>query len=227
MMEVGKIGVIITRGALAALILASLSCAKPVRPPVILCAGDSITEQGYPILLQKVMKRQGILARVLNYGRGGNTSGEYLRFLISEESRLSSIRPDFVLLELGTNDVRCDGDRTPTPVFERNMRVLIGHFRAFRTRENKPPIILLATIPPVPEGVAFPFSPESSRRVREEINPTLRRIADELGLPLVDHFSFFMKASELLPDVHPSREGYWAMARGWFNALKPYLRSRP
>lgn len=227
-MEFGKLRAMGMGGALAALILAGLSCGKPpARPPIILCAGDSLTEQGYPVFLQKTMKRQGILARVLNCGRSGNTSDEYLRFMSSEGSRLAFARPDFVLLELGTNDVRCDGDRTPTPVFERNMRALIGRFRTFRTRDNKPPIILLATIPPVPEGATFPFAPESSRRVREEINPALRRMAAELKIPLVDQFSYFEGASKLLPDVHPSPEGYRAMAQVWFSALKPYLNLKP
>jgi lysophospholipase L1-like esterase len=217
------------RGALAALILAGLCCARPpARPSIILCAGDSLTELGYPVYLQKIVKRQGVRAQVLNYGRSGNTSGEYLHFLASQEKKVAAVRPDFVLLELGTNDVRCDGDQTATPVFERNMRALIACFRGFRTRENKPPTILLATVPPVPEETPFPFSQESSRRVRDEINPTLRRMADELRIPLVDNFSLFAAgAPDLLPNVHPSREGYKAMAHAWFAALEPYLKPRP
>ncbi len=208
---------------LAALAAVMVSCSRAPRRTVILCAGDSITELGYPSFLEGLLKRQHLPASVLNYGRKGFTSGEYLRFLRKNKARLEALKPDVVLLELGTNDVRLDGDLTPTPEFDRNMRAIIGLLRTFRSGTKEPPVILLATVPPVPESAAPPFSPESGRRVREEINPALSRMALELGLPLVDQYAVFTASPGLLPGVHPSPAGYREMARRWRTALEPYL----
>lgn len=208
---------------LAALAAGPASCSRPPRRSVILCAGDSITELGYPSFLEGLLRRQRVPASVLNYGRRGFTSGEYLRFLRKNRARLEALKPDFVLLELGTNDVRRDGDLTPTPDFDRNMRAIIGLLRTFRGGRAEPPLILLATVPPVPQNAGRPFSAESARRVREEINPALSRMAVDLGLPLVDQYAVFSASPELLPDVHPSPAGYREMARRWWAALEPHL----
>ncbi len=218
----------ITRGAALALLgVLALSCARTRRPEVILCAGDSITELGYPDLLRKLLRQEGFRARVVNRGRKGFNSGEYLAFLSSKENDFALIHPDFVLLELGTNDVRVDGDRTPAALFEANMRAIIERLRRLKDGEGRPSVVLLATIPPVPESEAFPFSPDSSRRVRDEINPALKRLAAEFGLTLVDQYSVLAGAPELLPGVHPSREGYRRMAGTWLRALEPRLRPTP
>ncbi len=207
---------------LAVLMLAA--CSSRPRSFIILCAGDSLTEQGYPSHLEKLLAQSGVRARVRNYGRSGFTSGEYLRFLEARRTSLEVEQPDFVLLQLGTNDVRLDGDHTPAEVFENNMRRIIGIFSDFRTRWSRRPLILLASIPPVPEETGFPFSPESSARVREEINPVMKRLSAELRLPLIDNFVLFRDRPGLLRDVHPTEEGYQRMAANWYAGLKPFLK---
>jgi lysophospholipase L1-like esterase len=190
---------------------------------VILCAGDSITDSEYPRDLERLLAQDGVRSRVLNYGRKGNTSGEYLRFLEGRRASLAAERPDFVLIQLGTNDVRLDGDKTEAPAFARNLRTIIGIFREFPGRRGGPPGILLASIPPVPETVGFPFGPASRERITREINPLVRDIAREERLVFVDNYALFAGAPELLPDVHPSREGYRRLARNWRDALAPLL----
>jgi lysophospholipase L1-like esterase len=201
-------------------------CSSPPRGVVVLCAGDSITAEAYPHFLQRIFVRSGIRARVLNFGRSGFTSGEYRAFLERNLERLSRERPDAVLLQLGTNDVRVDGDRTSTGDFVENMRAITASFRAFRSRSGRPSILLLATIPPVPAGTPLPFSSESVRRVDEDINPAVRRLAADEGLGLVDNHALFVSRPELLPGVHPSREGYEALAENWHAVLSPLLGSR-
>ncbi len=195
-------------------------CGSSTTGIIILCAGDSITEAGYTSSLHKILNREGIRNKVLNRGRSGHNSREYLQFLKRNQPLLSESLPDYVLLQLGTNDVRIDQDHTSADEFYRNMKEIILIFRRFRTREGKSPLILLATIPPVPEGTPFPFEPASSRRVMEEINPLIEKIAEEENLPLVDNFSLFYNAPHLLPAVHPSKEGYEALAGNWYEALK-------
>lgn len=201
------------------LALFSFCSAPPPESYIVLCAGDSLTEAGYPKFLDRLLKEEGIRARVINYGKSGHTSGEYLRFLKEKKSDLAENHPDFVLLQLGTNDVRTDHDRTSAEDFYDHMKEIIRLFQDFKTRSGKNPRILLATIPPVPGGTPFPFSPKSGNRVTEEINPIIYKIAAEEKCSLVDNFSIFLNSPQLLPEVHPSDQGYKAMAKNWHNAL--------
>lgn len=196
------------------------SCSAPLSNYIIFCAGDSITESGYPPFLKTICKQEGIRARVLNHGKSGNTSGEYLNYLKNNLAEMAASRPDFICLQLGTNDVRTDHDHTSSEAFLTNMKEIIRLFRDFRTRSGKTPQILLATIPPVPENTPFPFAPESPERVKREINPLIKALSAEEKLTLVDNFSLFLGSPDLLPDVHPSDAGYEALARNWYAAMK-------
>jgi len=198
---------------------------KP-RNVIILCAGDSITEQGYPPFLGGLLRRSGLRARILNYGRRGNTSAEYLDFLKTDVRKIDAERPDFVLIELGTNDVRLDGDRVSQDAFEKNLGEITTILGGLQTRTGGRPDLFLATVPPIPAGIPFPFGAESSRRVIEEINPAIRKIAAGAGFVLVDNHALFLAAPDLLPGIHPSREGYKAMAGNWFRALESRLEAR-
>ena len=209
----------------AALLLFSSVCAPPApRTVIILCAGDSLTDSEYPHDLQRLMARDGIPARVINFGRKGDTSGEYRRFLENHRAALADEHPDFILLQLGTNDVRLDGDLTDAPAFARNMRAILACFRGFTDRQGGTSSVLLASIPPVPESAAFPFGPASRERVVREINPALRDLAREERLVFVDNYALFSASPELLPGVHPSREGYRRLARNWYSVLAPLLK---
>ncbi len=195
-------------------------CSPSPRGIIILCAGDSITEAGYPRYLRKILKDKGIQAKIFNQGKSGHNSGEYLAFLEKNQEALSKSTPDFVLLQLGTNDVRIDHDRTPANDFYNNMKQIISLLRRLKTRTGKKSLVLLASIPPIPEDMPFPFAPESRKRVEEEINPLIQKIALEEDIPLVDNHSLFLQSPHLLPDIHPSQEGYKALAQNWFKALK-------
>ena len=196
------------------------SCSPSPKSLIILCAGDSITEVGYPRYLQKILKNEGVQVKILNKGKSGNNSREYLTFLEKNQDALSESTPDFVLLQLGTNDVRIDHDRTSATDFYNNMKQIISLLRRLRTRAGKKTLILLASIPPIPENIPFPFAQESGKRVEEEINPLIQKIALEEKIPLVDNHSLFLQSPHLLPDIHPSQEGYKALAQNWFTALK-------
>ncbi len=198
-------------------------CSSSTRGIIVFCAGDSITAAAYPHFLQNMLNTNGIRARVINHGRSGNTSREYLGFLMKNQKKLSRELPDFILLQLGTNDVRIDSDSTPGEAFRANLNKILDIFRTFHNRNGKNAVILLATIPPVPKGVGSPFSERSRERVSAEINPLIREICQKEKILLVDNYSLFVSAPELLPDVHPTPEGYKRLARNWFEALKPLL----
>jgi lysophospholipase L1-like esterase len=209
-----------TAGSILLILALLCSCSSPPQSYIVLCAGDSITEFGYPPFLDRIFKVEGIRAKVVNAGKSGHTSGEYLRFLQGKEPELVEHYPDFILLQLGTNDVRTDHDQTTSEKFYTQMKEIIRLFRNFKTREGKTPCILLGTIPPIPEGTPFPFSADSAKRVTQEINPLIQKIAHEEKLKLVDNFSIFLGSPQLLQDVHPSDQGYEALAQNWHTALK-------
>jgi len=207
-------------GLILMLILLFSFCSPSPRGIIILCAGDSITESGYPRYLRNILKNKGLQARILNQGKSGHNSREYLSFLEKNQEALRKRSPDFVLLQLGTNDVRIDHDHTSANDFYNNMKHIISLLCSLKTRTGEKSRILLATIPPVPEDIRFPFAPDSGKRVEEEINPLIQKIAREEKIPLVDNYSLFLQSPHLLPDVHPSQEGYKVLAQNWFNALK-------
>ena len=191
-------------------------------PPVVLCAGDSITAGGYPWYLQRRLDEAGQRYRVINAGEKGNTSGEYLAFL--RRSRiLERTNPRWVLLQLGTNDVRSDGDATPVQRFRENIESILDAVAAHRNPDGSTPRVLLATIPPVPVEVAGHFDAASRARVAAEINPAIREIGERRRIPLVDNHRLFAGRPELLPGIHPSEEGYRALGDAWHDALAPLL----
>ncbi|MCP2605057.1 SGNH/GDSL hydrolase family protein [Candidatus Aminicenantes bacterium AH-873-B07] len=199
-------------------------CQKRQKVIIILCAGDSITNSSYPFYLEQELLSQGIKAKVYNFGRNGNNSGQYLKFLILNKDWLKEKHPDFILLQLGTNDVRVDSDFTPTDKFYLNMKKIISIFREFKNRAEKESIIFIATIPPLPSKIEFPFSEKSKERIKKEINPIIRKIAQEENLILVDNYSLFIENPDLLADIHPNEKGYKALAENWYSELKEFIK---
>jgi lysophospholipase L1-like esterase len=211
-------------GALA-LALPLCGCRRDSPPPppaVVLCAGDSITAGGYPWYLKRRLDEAGQRFQVINAGEKGNTSGEYLGFL--RRSRLlDRTNPRWVLLQLGTNDVRSDGDATFVRRFRENLEAILDQVVAHRNPDGSTPRVLLATIPPVPVEVAGHFDAASRARVEADINPAIREIAGRRGIPIVDNHRLFAARPELLPGIHPSEAGYRALANAWYEVLAPLL----
>ena len=143
-----------------------------------------------------------------------------MNYLAKNRARLIAEKPDLVLIQLGTNDLRTDHDYTPTEQFRSRMKQIVDLFRTFRNRSGRIPEILVGTIPPVPTSGRFPFDAESARRVDAEINPAIRALAAEEGLAVVDNHGLFTRRPELLPDVHPSRDGYRALAENWREGIR-------
>lgn len=205
------------------LIILIPSCSSEPEEFVILCAGDSITASDYPGFLKDLLDKDGIETKVLNYGRSGNTSGDWLRFLRKNKDALAQREPDFILLQLGTNDVRIGKDKAGGDIFYRNMKEIIKIFKTFRNKKGRKTRILLAKIPPVPLGSFARFSKDSSLKVTSEINPLIERLAKEEKHILVDNYTLFLGKPHLLPEIHPSREGYRAMAENWYKHLHRLL----
>ena len=193
-------------------------------PPVILCAGDSITAGSYPGYLQELLARDGLLFQVINAGVKGDNTAEYIRYL--EKSRIvERTDPSWVLLRLGTNDLRIDTHVTTTLQFRKNLESILERIGRHRKRDGSSPRIILATIPPIPVEIRWHFNAGSRARVEAEINPAIRDIARRRGLFLADNHALFTARPDLLPDIHPSEEGYRVLAEAWHRILAPLLSS--
>ena len=70
-------------------------------------------------------------------------------------------------------------------------------------------------------------TPARGTRVEAEINPAIRDIARRRGLILADNHALFAGRPDLLPDIHPSEEGYRVLAEAWHRILAPLLSSAP
>ena len=133
--------------------------------------------------------------------------------------------PDWVLLQLGTNDLRIDSHATTTAQFRNNLEAILDRIGRHRNPDGSSPRIILATIPPIPVEVRWHFDAGSRARVEAEINPAIRDIARRRGLILADLHPLFVDRPELLPEIHPSEEGYRALAEAWQRILAPLLSS--
>lgn len=185
---------------------------------VILCAGDSLTAESYPNWLQKMFFEDELNVVVTNRGVKGNTSGEYSIY-IKRHKILQETNPDIILLQLGTNDVRTDADHTPTNQFIKNMNQIIKQMKLYQNTRGKKPIILIATVPPIFKTIFPNFNKESMRRIKEEINPAIEKLAKKWNLILVDNYKLFLNRPDLIPDIHPIAAGYKAMAKNWYKSL--------
>ena len=192
--------------------------------PVILCAGDSITAASYPKQLKALFARDGLPVQVINAGVKGDSSAEYIRFL--ERSQIiERTDPDWVLLQLGTNDLRIDSHATTTVQFRKNLDVILERIGRHRNHDGSSPQIILATIPPIPVEIRWHFNAGSRARVEAEINPAIRDIARQRGLILANIHALFTARPDLLPEIHPSEQGYQVLAEAWYRILAPLVSS--
>ncbi len=195
----------------------------------ILCMGDSITESSfgsYPKYLKTLFKENGINADVISAARPGNTSGEYLSFL-RKSNILEKSDPYIVLIMLGTNDVRIDSDRTDKRRFLENMKKIIRKIKRYEKERKKRVLIFLMTPPPIFNIDIRTFNESSKKRIREEIVPIIKSIAKKNKLGLIDIHSYFLKRKELLPGIHPSKDGYYRMAKFIYRTIVPYIKGLP
>ena len=216
--------------AITAAILIIYFLLKP-SPPVgtnyykVLCMGDSLTESSYGQYtrhLRRLFKNENLNVSVYSAARPGNTSGEYLDYLRTSDI-LKKINPHILVLMLGTNDVRIDGDNTPLDRFEKNMREITGILQSFETPDGRSMRIFIMTIPPIFNCDLATFSEVSRRRVAGEIVPAIRKLGQEQEIHLIDLYEFLNRRPELLPGIHPGKEGYRAMAEFIFTKLRPFL----
>jgi acyl-CoA thioesterase I len=141
------------------------------------------------------------------------------------ETWLLANSPDIVLLHIGTNDVfRCFPLTQSAGAIRRIVEVIHNH--------NPSTVVLIAKL--IPAGHAATSTEDSfcgdGRTMNERINELNSLIE---GVPLdgcpafvVDMHSALDPLVDLRDRLHPNESGQRKMARVWFEALRPLLRTR-
>lgn len=165
---------------------------------IILAYGDSLfagfglpAKDSFPSRLEARLKRQGIDVRVINAGNSGDTTADgvaRLDWTLADKAD----KPDFVLLELGANDMlRC----LPPDAARANLETMIRRFQASGSR------VLLLGMRATPD-----CGPSYQRRF-DRIYPDL---AKQDHVPL---YPFFLQGVAMKPQFnqpdgkHPNAQG--------------------
>jgi len=136
--------------------------------------------------------------RVINAGVPGNTSADGL---VRLDTDVISQKPDLVYIEFGGNDLR---NRVPLSEFENNMRSMVRRIQA-----SGHPDIILMTLPV--------FDIPLTKKVLEQYNQVIRKVAKETGVGCLDIYKTFKKeigwtgsASTYMQDdhIHPNEQGH-------------------
>ena len=201
----------------------------------IACIGDSLTwgftlvdpwRQSYPALLGEML---GPAYEVRNFGCNGASVGfdADLPYVRTQAYRASlAWSPDVVLLMLGSNDANPrDWDAGPaadpaaataTAAFRRDYCRIIA---AYRDLPSRPRIILIAPIRIFRVG-GWSFMDLSPETMEERIRPTIRAIAAESGLELVDLVDLFTDPQHCADGVHPQSTGTRLLAEAIYRGVK-------
>jgi lysophospholipase L1-like esterase len=194
--------------------------AQADRPDFVLCcAGDSLMRP-QPVHLRILFEQAGGRPfRVEDWSQGGQSSQTYPSFLRAREEGWKNTQPDFLILQLGTNDAGPIAAGTyGRPRFEENLKGILRSLKILAGRPDSPPRLFIATVPLFLES---PNSAAKNRAITDVINPTIRAVAEETGAVLVDQFAVLENRPDLYDSdgAHPSGEGEKALARNWLRAL--------
>lgn len=189
----------------------------------ICCAGDSLMRP-IPPHLRKLLLSNGSKINVKDWARGGLSSQTYMSFYRKRVQRQKPYSIDFILLQLGTNDVRhlYSGEYSLAR-FEANLKLIIDEFRKFSPKRDNPVKILIASIPPL----YAPEYQEMNRFIRSKLNPAIKKLSEVKAVFFVDNWKVLNDRLHLYrPDgIHPNVRGEWVLAQNWIIAMRKVVRS--
>ncbi|HEV8308085.1 MAG TPA: GDSL-type esterase/lipase family protein [Methylomirabilota bacterium] len=188
-------------------------------PQVVLAIGDSITvgvlgdgacdtghchvaDRPYPTVLLSLLTPRHPGLRMLNHGRGGETTGDGVGRL---RDLLIQNRPLFVLIMEGTNDANVGRDPGE----------IVGHLREMvRLVKANSSIPILAAIVPN-------FTDPDAQSITEAVNARLPEMAQEEGVRFVNTFAAMNDQSLFGPQdlLHPNQRGYEVLGAAWAQAV--------
>ncbi len=171
--------------------------------------------------------------RVVNAGRGGDTTRDLLRRL---DRDVLARRPTLVALMVGTNDMLNHAKAVPLDEYRGNVAELVKKIRGSGAR------VLLFTLPPFCEEYLLErhprsaYGPQGPAGALAAANQFLREFSRREGLPLVDVNLAFSRLSAVNEEggdlirgpansgardgVHPTPEGYRLIAAMAIQAIR-------
>ena len=192
----------------------------------VACVGDSITAgaggngTSYP---QELARLLGDSYDVRNFGNSGktllkdgvdgaNTPSGYVTTDTYQNSL--AFNPDIVIFMLGTNDSKPQNWNTLGDQFEQEMRELLEVYMNLPSH----PQVYVATSPTAHNNGGYAIQPAV---IHDEIVPIQKKVAAELGLPVIDMHAMTADNSDEFPDnIHPNDAGYRRMAGDFANFIQ-------
>ena len=192
-------------------VLALVGAATDAQERTIVAFGDSLTaglgvpaEESYPARLQARLSAEGYHYRVVNAGVSGDTTAGGLR-RVDWALRL---RPDVVIVELGTNDALRGQDLSAVRT---NLDQLVARFQSAGAR------VLIA-------GMRLPLN--YGDRYGTEFQRLFETVAKQRGAALMPFFLDGVGGDprlNQLDGIHPTAEGYRLIVDRLWPFLRPLL----
>ena len=199
------------------------------RPVTIVTLGDSITkgvrsgvtaEQTFAARVEKGLLQNGVAARVINVGIGGERTDQALMRLdqiiqlpidtnppaanpnssTTESTIAADMQPDIVTVMFGTNDSYVDKDQTTTRItveeYRDNLRTIVVEL----LRRGILPVLM--TAPRWSQDAAVNGVGENPNVRLEPFVVACRETAAKWRVPLIDHFAAWSDASNAGTNLH-------------------------
>lgn len=186
------------------------------------CVGDSITfgsgikgrdSLAYP---QQLQKKLGKKYDVRNFGVSGTTmlkNGNKPYWKQYEFKKTKRFNPDIIVILLGTNDSKPINWNAYKTEFEKNYNEMVDNFIHLKSK----PTIYIGLPPPALKN-QWNIQKEV---IENEIIKTLKKIAFEKNIEIIDFNNLFKDKPELIPDyVHPNSAGASLMANEVLKTIK-------
>jgi lysophospholipase L1-like esterase len=175
--------------------------------------GSTETPFAYPRVLDPLLVNRYKLQSPIVFARG--RPGEY-----AEEGRarlvgaIAQIRPDILLLMEGTNNLLFGTAGAADAAI--SLRLMVQHAKSQNVR------VLLATVPPQRAGGQR--NRDFMAALVPVLNESIRTIAKDEDVPLVDIYDVFIKDMSLIgsDDLHPTARGFGVMAETFFKAIQEF-----
>ncbi len=200
----------------------------------IMPLGNSITEAvGYRILLWDKLAGAGY---AINYVGSQSTphnnlpdtdheghGGWYIGHIAEEVNGwLTTYRPDYILLMIGTNDIAWWTTRNGAEIADAHAAL------ADQILANAPPHtwLLVASIPPQSSKIIEPNKVDRAQLVRDfnrEMKDRMRRRSDDGHKIVFADIHPRLTTAHLSDGIHPNEQGYEIIAQAWFEALMTVL----
>jgi len=206
-------------GIISVVLLIIAGCAEKSPPEMtICCAGDSLMRP-LPPHIRRMTRTVSRDVLIKNWSQGGLSTRTYMSFFKKRVKSRRQLEADFILLQLGTNDVKpLYSGKYALDAFQKNMKTIIWEFKSYFNGEKEPSVVIVATVPPI----YLAGNEKLNAFIRDRLNPSIKRLAEEEKVFLADHWGILRGKRRLYGSdgVHLNRRGENVLAQNWMAAMR-------